>query len=168
MRGDIERVISALESAYVRYLVVGGVAVVLHGYLRTTADLDLVIQLERANVERAISALTALGLQPRIPVAPDQFADPRQRSEWVSTKGMTVFSLWDPSSPGFSVDLFAEEPFDFDTAHARATRVPIGSAEAAVVGRSDLIAMKRAVARPRDLDDVLHLEAIEDLGDDQT
>jgi uncharacterized protein (DUF1330 family) len=66
--GEIERVLAALERAGVRYLVVGGVAVVLHGFLRTTADLDLVIQLDPANVRRALDALTDLGYQPRAPV----------------------------------------------------------------------------------------------------
>jgi len=45
--------------------VVGGVAVVLHGSLRTTADLDLVVRIERANAERAIGALESLGYRPR-------------------------------------------------------------------------------------------------------
>lgn len=48
MTGEIEQVSEALNRARVRYLVVGGVAVALHGYLRTTADLDLVVQLSRA------------------------------------------------------------------------------------------------------------------------
>jgi hypothetical protein len=46
----LERVLKALNEADVRYLVVGGVAVVLHGHLRTTADLDLAVELERDNV----------------------------------------------------------------------------------------------------------------------
>ena len=54
MTGAIERVLAALNAAEVRYLVVGGVAVVLHGYLRTTADLDLVVELETDNVLRAV------------------------------------------------------------------------------------------------------------------
>ena len=44
MTGSIEEVVKALGEAHVRYLVVGGVAVVLHGHLRTTADLDLLVQ----------------------------------------------------------------------------------------------------------------------------
>ncbi len=57
MIGEIEQVLGALNCAQVRYLVVGGVAVVLHGYLRTTADLDLVLHLERENALRAMRAL---------------------------------------------------------------------------------------------------------------
>jgi len=54
MIGEIEGILDALNRAHVRYLIVGGVAVVLHGYLRTTAALDLIIQLDRDNVLRAI------------------------------------------------------------------------------------------------------------------
>lgn len=69
MHGRLERVLGALERAGVRYLVVGGVAVVLHGYLRTTADLDLVVGLEPENVRRAVGAFRDLGFEPRVPVA---------------------------------------------------------------------------------------------------
>jgi hypothetical protein len=53
MIGEIERLLMELSAAGVRYLVVGGVAVVLHGYIRSTLDLDLVIDLDADNVDRA-------------------------------------------------------------------------------------------------------------------
>lgn len=46
-----------------RYLVAGGVAVVLHGYLRTTADLDLIVQLEPDNTLRALNALETFAVR---------------------------------------------------------------------------------------------------------
>jgi len=57
MVGESEAILDALNQARMRYLVVGGVAVVLHGHLRITADLDLIIHLERDNVLRAMRAL---------------------------------------------------------------------------------------------------------------
>jgi hypothetical protein len=45
---DFEAVFAALQQAGVHHLVVGGVAVVFHGYPRFTADLDLVVALDRA------------------------------------------------------------------------------------------------------------------------
>lgn len=92
MSGRIEWVVGGLERANVRYLVVGGVAVVLHGYLRTTLDLDLVLHLERDNVERALKALSGLGFQPQVPVPLSSFADPQVREGWFGDKNMTVFS----------------------------------------------------------------------------
>ena len=79
MAGRVEWVLASLERAEVRYLVVGGVAVVLHGYLRTTIDLDIVLQWEQANVERALEALGGLGFQPQIPVPLKNFANPQIR-----------------------------------------------------------------------------------------
>jgi tRNA nucleotidyltransferase/poly(A) polymerase len=57
MAQRFEPVLKTLNEAGVRYLVVGGVAVVLHGYLRTTGDLDLVVELSPANLDRALAAL---------------------------------------------------------------------------------------------------------------
>lgn len=159
MVGEIERVLVALERAGVRYLVVGGVAVVLHGYLRTTADLDLVVQLDPDNVRRALDALGGLGYHPRAPVAADAFADPATRLEWIREKNLRVFSFWNEAGP-LEVDLFVEEPFDFDAVYSRAVRIPLASVEAAVVTRADLIALKRTADRPRDRDDVARLEEI--------
>jgi hypothetical protein len=165
MIGEIETVLDALNRARVRYLVVGGVAVVLHGYLRTTADLDLVIQLSSDNVGRATHALADLQYRPRAPVPLEAFAQHEARESWLREKGLTVFSLWSPSRPTLEIDLFVTEPFDFEAVYARAVRVRLEKIEATVVGLDDLIALKRQVGRPRDQEDVTALEALkEDAG----
>lgn len=160
MIGEIEEVVDALNRAQVRYLVVGGVAVVLHGYLRTTADLDLVIQLAPDNALRAVKALAALQYGPRAPVNFEAFAQKEVRESWLREKGLTVFSLWSPAHPTLEIDLFVSEPFDFEAVHARALRVPLEKSEAMVVSLDDLIALKKQVNRPRDQEDVAALEAL--------
>lgn len=162
MVGEIERVLAALEQRNVRYLVVGGVAVVLHGLLRTTADLDLVVQLEPSNVQRALEALSDLGFHPRAPVPAESFADSRTRQEWIRDKNLQVFSFWSDAGP-LEVDLFVEEPFDFDDAYSRAVRAPLKSITVSVVSREDLIALKQAAGRPLDIADAQRLR---ELGDD--
>jgi hypothetical protein len=156
----IEQVLAALEAAQVRYLVVGGVAVVLHGHLRTTADLDLVVELAPDNARRAVAALGSLGFRPRAPVPAEQFADAAARKAWVEEKGLTVFSLWSDRLPDVEVDLFVNEPFRFDEAYARAVRVPLDTTTVSVVSLADLVALKRASGRPVDLADVEALEAL--------
>jgi hypothetical protein len=128
----IEQVLAALEDAKVRYLVFGGVAVVLHGHLRTTADLDLVVERAPENARRAIAALATLGLRPRAPVPAEQFADARAREAWIEEKDLTVFSLWSDRLPGLEVDLFVKEPFPFEEVDARAVRVPLDTTTATV------------------------------------
>ncbi|MCC6215342.1 MAG: nucleotidyltransferase family protein [Polyangiaceae bacterium] len=160
MPGSLERILHALEASGVRYIVVGGVAVVLHGHLRTTADLDLVIDLEPANARRAIDALAGLGFRPRAPVAAEDFAQPEVRRAWIEEQGLQVFSLWNPSAQEFEVDVFASEPFEFDPAWRRAERVTLGSTEAVVASIDDLITPKLAAGRPEDLRDIEALEAL--------
>ena len=161
MLGDIERVLEALNSAGVRYLVVGGVAVVLHGHLRTTADLDLVVQLERDNVLCAMRALAGLAYRPRAPVAAEAFADEKVRESWVRDEGLTVFSLWSSRAPTLEVDLFVREPFGFAAVYARALKVPLENTFAWVISLPDLIALKRQAGRPHDLEDIEALKALE-------
>jgi len=160
MRGRVHRVLSALEHEGVRYLVVGGVAVVLHGYLRTTVDLDLVIQLEPQNVRRAIHVFKRLGFEPRVPVPIESFADAQERTRWVREMNAQVFSLWHPEEPGFLVDLFVEEPFDFDERYRRAAIARLGDQEVRVLAIDDLVEMKQAAGRPQDLADVEALRAL--------
>jgi len=158
--GDLLRVFRALEAAQVRYLVVGGVAVVLHGYPRFTADLDLVVALDADNARRALDALGTLGFQPRAPVPMAAFADLAQREIWVTEKDLVVFSLWTPAMPLMEIDLFVREPFPFDAAFARRVSIDLGDVNVSVASIDDVIELKRAVGRPKDLDDVRALEEI--------
>ena len=160
MSGRVEWVLRALEQAGVRYLVVGGVAVVLHGYLRTTLDLDLVLQLDRDNLERALKVFGELDFRPQAPVPLRSFIEPQNRETWFREKNMTVFSLWQPDHPGFAVDLFVQEPFDFDVVYRRALRVPLQEVEVTVIARDDLGRMKRATGRARDLEDIEALSTL--------
>ena len=157
---DFEVVLAALEKRNVRYLVVGGVAVVLHGYVRFTADLDLVLALDPPNVIATIDAMTSLGYRPRAPVAFLDFADPVKRREWIRDKGLTVLGLWSPKHPATEVDIFVEEPFAIDEALLRATRAQLGANGITVASIPDLIELKRMAGRPRDLEDIEKLQEI--------
>ena len=64
----VEAVFSALNRVGARYLVVGGLAVVAHGFLRATLDVDIVLSLDPENVRRALMALSELKYRPRAPV----------------------------------------------------------------------------------------------------
>lgn len=154
-----EPVFEALEKSGTRYVVVGGVAVVLQGYVRMTTDLDLVVDLDSSAV-KAVVALTALGLKPRAPVDPMGFTDPKTRKAWIQEKGMMVFSFIDPKNPLFAVDVFAEPPLPFEELWARSRTIEIGEITVRVASIPDLITLKKRSSRPQDLADI---EALEEL-----
>ena len=157
----LEAIFRALNEREVRYLVVGGVAVNAHGYPRATHDLDLVIDLSRENVLAALEALGGLGYRPLLPVAAEQFADPERRREWHDLRNVEVFSMVGAKAAEPTVDIFVEEPFVFPEEYARATAVELSEGILVrFIHIEALIAMKRAVGRPRDEDDVEHLRWI--------
>lgn len=165
-RRSVEAIFGALNGCGARYLVVGGLAVVAHGYVRLTADIDLVLDPDPAALRRAIAALEALGYRPRAPVAFAEFADPAKRGLWAREKGLTVFSVFSPGHRATEIDLFLEAPFDFERAYARAARFHVADGvQGTFVGLEDLIAMKRAAARPQDLEDVASLRSLGDAKD---
>jgi hypothetical protein len=161
----VEAILSALQTARVRYIVVGGLAVAAHGHGRATFDIDLVVQLQPDNAMRAIRALEVLGYRPTAPVPASQFADPKHREAWIRDKNMVVFQLQSDRHPETQIDLFVSEPFDFDTEYDRAMigeflpDLPVH-----FVCLETLVRMKEAVGRPKDLEDVRQLTL---LGTDQ-
>ncbi len=164
-RRSVEAIVKALEHAGVRYLVVGGLAVVAHGHVRFTADVDLVLAPDEANLKRAIDVLRSLGYGPRAPVPLEAFLSVTERERWRSEKGMVVFSLDSSQHPTTEVDLFLEPPFEFEAAWARGVRMDLApGSPARFVALADLLEMKRAAGRPVDQIDVdalarLHPEA---------
>jgi predicted nucleotidyltransferase len=159
---SVEAIVKALNDARVKYLVVGGLAVVAHGYERLTRDVDLVIGLERENIIRGLRALMAIGYQLKIPVTPEQFADPARREEWRRDKNMVVLQLWSDVHRRTPVDVFVYEPFDFDKEFARAKWEPVaGRIPAPIVHYETLLALKKSAGRSQDLTDVEKLCKLE-------
>ena len=87
---SVETVVKALNDAGVRYIIVGGVAVNAHGFVRMTRDLDLVLQLERDNIILGLHTLMEAGYQMAIPATAEEFADHKTREHWKQEKNMIV------------------------------------------------------------------------------
>ncbi len=155
------RVFRALNDAGVRYLVVGGLAVVAHGYVRFTKDLDLVLDFSDEHLKQAIVGLESLGYRPQVPVALADLASPEARQEWIESKNVKVLTLFSEAFQGLSIDILLAIPFDFA---ATFERCRLEEAEPGVqvpfVGLDDLLAMKEAAGRPQDLADVAKLRLL--------
>jgi hypothetical protein len=160
---DVRTILVALNAADVRYLIVGGVAVVAHGYVRFTQDIDVVIQLDRENVLRAMTALADIGYRPVAPVDASQFADEKLRHQWREEKDMIVFQMFNPQRESTRVDIFVAEPFPFAEEFEAAKWHTWGDLRAPVLRIEALIAMKEATRRPQDLVDAALLRDILEL-----
>jgi len=158
---QLESVFRALNRSQVRYILVGGLAVIAHGYMRTTSDIDLVISLHPDNLRKALAALQEIGYFPKQTVKIEEFADPMIRERWIKEKNMLVFQLTTGRPRELPIDIFVREPFDFDKELGRARHfemapdviVPVASIKA-------LTQLKTAAGRPNDLDDLRRLKML--------
>jgi hypothetical protein len=162
MSFNVRQIFAALNDAQVDYVVVGGLAVIQHGYQRATAHLHLAICLSPDNARRGMQSLASIGLQPRIPVALDDFADPDKREDWLNNRNMLVFPLWDPANPLRSVDVFINEPVAFGQLLDMAVIKDLDGLRVPIASIAHLIEMKRLSGRPRDLEDIDKLQQIHD------
>lgn len=160
MAFNLREIFQALTDA--DYVVVGGLAVILHGHLRATRDLDLVIGFAPENIAKACDALSAIGLRPRLPVTFLDFCDPVKREEWFRHRNMQVFPLWDPANPERSVDVFVHEPLGFSDLMRDSVLKDLDGIPIRVASIPHIIAMKQVAGRRQDLDDIEALRQIAD------
>jgi hypothetical protein len=162
MRKDqVTAILAGLNEAKVRYLVAGGLAVVAHGYVRYTNDIDLVLSMDRANLLRAVEFLEARGYHPLVPVPLRDLADDEKRRSWIEEKNAMVLNLVGEKMDDVAVDVFLQFPYNFETEWNRAESKMINDKlKAPIIALETLIEMKIAAKRPRDQDDLLQLRRI--------
>ncbi|MEI6056988.1 MAG: nucleotidyl transferase AbiEii/AbiGii toxin family protein [Lentisphaerota bacterium] len=146
-------VFEALSLERIQYLLVGGLAVNLHGVPRLTYDIDIIISIDRENILRLNAALKKLGYVPRLPVSPDNLADEKILKDWIENKNMTAFSFYHSRENNKVIDIVISHPLSFSEAYARAERRTVKNIEIPIVSIDDLICMKEFAARPKDLSD---------------
>jgi len=156
-----EEVFRELNSSGVKYLTVGGIALALHGFVRFTADLDLMVELTKDNLTKLVAAMEKMGYKPKAPVKASEFIDPRKREMWVREKNMKVFSFYDPNRSIDLVDIFVDEPIDFEEAYSRKMIFKADDLEIPVVSLEDLKKLKLLSGREQDILDIKELERLE-------
>ena len=149
-RFDPERILDALAESAVDYVIVGGLAVQTHGHLRTTIDLDVFPKPERSNIARLADALNALDAR---------VLNPGSEGLAIDAAMLPRATMWQFATRHGAIDVLHDAPGapPYDDLRRRALEIRLGAKTIAVAGRDDLISMKRASARPVDLDDLAAL-----------
>jgi hypothetical protein len=154
-----DELLLALRDADVRFVVIGGIAVGVHGYVRATKDLDIVPDPELANLARLASLLSAVGAQQvgAGEFAPEEFpydpTDPEQLSHGANFRLETRLGPLDIMQWVAGID---EDPA-YAALVREAIAVPFRDGPLLVCGLEHLRAMKRAAGREQDLLDLREL-----------
>jgi hypothetical protein len=141
---DFKEFIQSLNDNRVRYLVVGGYAVALHGYPRYTKDIDIWIDLERDNAERIIQALREFGFG-SLGLKEQDFLE-----------ADTIIQL---GYPPRRIDILTTLPgVDFETCYAARVEVMLDDVQVNFIDLENLKKNKRATGRAQDIADIESLE----------
>ena len=131
-------------------MVVGGLAVQVHGHVRMTNDLDLIPAPTRENMRRLADALNELGAK---------VLNKGSEGTTIDARMLPRATLWQFATAAGDIDVLHEAPgaSSFEKLRARALEVSLGGLRIPFAGRDDLISMKRASGRSVDLGDVAAL-----------
>ena len=149
-----EKVFRELNKAKVDYLVVGGVAVNLYGYVRFTGDLDLLIMLNKKNIQKMDRVMKKLGYCPRLPVAIYELGNEKKVLGWFKKKNLKAFTFMPPKNNPLEIDIIIEESLKFDTMAKDKIIKQIERVKIPVVSIKQLLKMKRKAGRPNDMQDI--------------
>jgi hypothetical protein len=148
------RVATALDSAKIPYALVGGYAVALHGVVRGTVDIDLVLRFRERHFEGADAAFRSIGLTPRLPVTASEVF--RFREEYIENRNLTAWTFVNAADPSEIVDVILTH----DLTGLKTKRVRVQGRVIKIVAIDDLIRMKSEAGRPQDLEDVRALRTM--------
>lgn len=152
-----------LAEAKVEFVLVGGLAVALHGYQRVTMDVDVVLAMDEENLQRLLSVAKASGLRPTVPVEIESLAKPELIEQWYREKGMLAFSLRGSQAMATVMDILVKPVIPFADLRHEATMVEVGTISIPVASIEHLIAMKTGTGRSKDLIDIEELQKIQAL-----
>jgi predicted nucleotidyltransferase len=127
----------------VKYLLIGGYAVGYHGYPRTTADMDVWIELSSENAARMVEVLSEFG-----------FRVPELTVELFLERGKIVRL----GVPPLRLEILNEiTGVTFEECYSQRERTKLDGIKVNIISLKDLIRNKKASGRPKDLDDLEHL-----------
>ena len=154
---DVSSLLRRLAGGGVDFVVIGGVAVIAHGYERNTKDLDICYSPAAPNLEALGAVLVDLGARLRgipedLPFVPDAATLRRTQILTLDTPDGALDLLVDPDgSPGYA------------RLKSHAERIEFDGYDILIASIEDLLEMKRAANRPQDHTDIDALTTIQRL-----
>ena len=157
---DYLAIFKKLNEKKIRYLVVGGIAVNLHGIPRMTYDVDLILDLEDENIKEFLQLLKGWGFKPKIPVDIMDFAKKEIRENWIKNKNMKAFNLVNTEWAISEIDIVIDSPVDYKKGYKRMKHIMLHDVSIPVISIDDLIKMKHITERQQDEADIRYLRKL--------
>ena len=153
-------ILEGLYKSKVKYLIVGGLSVNLYGVPRVTQDIDIVIAMSKENVLKITSLLKELGYVPRLPVNPEDLANPDKVKDWIENKNLKAFSFYHKKDNYKVIDIVLVHPLDFEKSFINRTVKRAKDIDIYLASIDDVVKMKECSGRSQDLSDIEMLNKV--------
>ena len=157
-----EEIFREFQKQKVKYVLVGGIAVNLLGLLRSTADMDILVEMTDDNLRKIVTILKKKGYKVKQPVDPIGIADEATRKEWINNKHMKAFNFYKYDQMK-EVDIIIESPVSYKEAKKDRILVKSGNIAIPIISIDKLIKMKKGTGRDMDKIDIKELRKIKNL-----
>jgi predicted nucleotidyltransferase len=157
-----EEVLRAFQKQKVKYVLVGGIAVNLLGSLRSTADMDILVEMSDENLAKIVCILKKMGYCVKQPVDPMGIADSKTRQDWIENKHMKAFNFYKEDQLK-EVDIIIESSVTYEDAKKDVIRLKAGDIVIPVVSINNLVKMKKNTGRSIDKLDIEELRKVQRL-----
>jgi hypothetical protein len=154
------KLLATLSGGNIDYVLVGGLAVALHGYQRVTMDVDGVLALDDENLAKFVDCARNANLKPVLPIPIDSLRDAALIDQWHREKGMLAFALRGPEMMATVIDVLVRPVVSFDELKRNAVTRHIGPLSIPVASIDDLITLKTGTGRSKDVLDIEELRKI--------
>lgn len=154
------KLLATLSGGNIDYVLVGGLAVALHGYQRVTMDVDVVLALDDENLAKFVDCARNANLKPVLPIPIDSLRDAALIDQWHREKGMLAFALRGPEMMATVIDVLVRPVVSFDELKRNAVTRHIGPLSIPVASIDDLITLKTGTGRSKDVLDIEELRKI--------
>lgn len=142
---DFVEFLQSLHSESVEAILVGGYAVVLHGYFRTTGDMDIWVRPTLENYNRLQAAFALFGLPTKA----------ISETAFLNTTHADVFTF---GRPPMAIDILTKvKGLDFEETFKMAEEINVDGAPLRLIHLNHLKQAKKASDRNKDRDDLEHL-----------
>lgn len=157
-----EEILREFQKKEIKYILVGGIAFNLLGSFRSTADLDILVEMSDDNLKKVVTILKKKGYRVKQPIDPMGLADKETREEWIRGKHMKAFNFY-KDKEGKEVDIVIKSPISYKEARQKYVRVKSGNLILPVISIDNLIKMKENTGRNNDIYDVRVLKKIREI-----
>ena len=157
---EIAPFVKLLDEHEVRYVIIGGIAMMLHGSAHVTYDVDFAVARDLGNISKIVAALKPL--HPKLRGVPDEVPFVLDERALKNVMNLTLDTDWG------ALDLLGDVPGvnGFEQLWGNSVAIEVEGVNVRVASLEDLLKMKRAANRTKDQNHILELEGIQRVRDE--